>query len=160
MIHSYTGNSLLADVSYDAFLYSEATTTGAHDYEIMIWLSALGGAEPIGYGSSVTSVVIGDYTWDLYEGTNTEGSNTWTVFSFVAPTEIKNFSGISMTFSPISLTTTACRRVNIFRLLGLARRHSLVPMRGLLFHLILSVSTRDYDERKDLRFSNHFGCME
>lgn len=93
MIHSYTGDSLLADVSYDAFLFSEASTTGAHDYEIMIWLSALGGAEPIGYGTPIASPTIGDYTWDLYEGTNTEGTNTWTVFSFVAPSEITDFAG-------------------------------------------------------------------
>ena len=87
MVHSYTGDSLLADVSYDAFLSSEASTTATHDYEIMIWLSALGGAEPIGYGNPVVSVTIGDYTWDLYQGTN-----TWTVFSFVAQSEITDRS--------------------------------------------------------------------
>lgn len=54
----------------------------------MIWLAALGGAEPIGYGTPIASPTIGGITWNLYKG-----PNTWTVFSFVAASEQKDFSG-------------------------------------------------------------------
>lgn len=55
----------------------------------MIWLAAIGGAEPIGYPSVVASPTIAGTTWKLYKGPNT----SWTVFSFVAPNEITDFSG-------------------------------------------------------------------
>jgi xyloglucan-specific endo-beta-1,4-glucanase len=42
---SYTGSDLVADVSYDMFTSSSAG--GSNEYEIMIWLAALGGAGPI-----------------------------------------------------------------------------------------------------------------
>lgn len=43
---SYTGDSIVADVSYDLFTNSDASTTN-EEYEIMIWLAALGGAGTI-----------------------------------------------------------------------------------------------------------------
>jgi xyloglucan-specific endo-beta-1,4-glucanase len=42
---TYTGSDIVADVSYDMFTSSSAG--GANEYEIMIWLAALGGAGPI-----------------------------------------------------------------------------------------------------------------
>lgn len=55
----------------------------------MVWLAALGGAQPIGHSSGpIASPSIGGYTWDLYKGTN-----SWTVFSFVSKNEINEFSG-------------------------------------------------------------------
>lgn len=55
----------------------------------MVWLAALGGAFPItSSGSPIASPSIGGVTWNLYQGTN-----TWTVFSFVATSEQANFSG-------------------------------------------------------------------
>ncbi|KAJ5313454.1 Mss4-like protein [Penicillium atrosanguineum] len=40
-----------------SFFSSEASTTGSHDYEIMIWLASYGGATPIGYtAGSVTTM--------------------------------------------------------------------------------------------------------
>lgn len=42
---SYTGSDIVADVSYDLFTSSSAG--GSNEYEIMIWLAALGGAGPI-----------------------------------------------------------------------------------------------------------------
>lgn len=59
----------------------------------MIWLAAIGGAEPIGYGSAIASPTIDGVTWNLYKGTN-----TWTVFSFVASSEQTDFSGNIMSF--------------------------------------------------------------
>jgi xyloglucan-specific endo-beta-1,4-glucanase len=42
---SYTGSDIVADVSYDIF--TSSTSGGASEYEIMVWLAALGGAGPI-----------------------------------------------------------------------------------------------------------------
>ena len=42
---SYSGSSIVADVSYDMF--TSSTAGGSNEYEIMIWLAALGGAGPI-----------------------------------------------------------------------------------------------------------------
>jgi len=39
---SYSGSDVVADVSYDMFTSSSAS--GSNEYEIMIWLAALGGA--------------------------------------------------------------------------------------------------------------------
>ncbi|KAJ8100151.1 glycoside hydrolase family 12 protein [Lipomyces tetrasporus] len=85
---SYTGNSLVGDVSYDAFVSSVPSTTAAHDFEVMVWLAQLGGAQPIGYGTPIASPTINGITWNLYEGTN-----GWTVFSFVATSQVNDFSG-------------------------------------------------------------------
>jgi xyloglucan-specific endo-beta-1,4-glucanase len=90
---SYTGTSIVADVSYDAFISSVDSTTAAHNYEVMIWLAALGGAEPIGYGTPIASPTIDGITWNLYKG-----PNTWTVFSFVASSEQTDFSGDILNF--------------------------------------------------------------
>ena len=86
---SYSGTSLVADVSYDAFLSSSAT--GSDDYEVMVWLAALGGAGPISAtGKPVASnVAIGSNTFNLYAGPNGQ----MTTFSFVATSTINNFSG-------------------------------------------------------------------
>jgi xyloglucan-specific endo-beta-1,4-glucanase len=90
---SYTGNSIVADVSYDAFISSSDSTSANHDYEVMIWLAALGGAEPIGYGTPIATLSIDGVTWNLYKG-----PNTWTVFSFVAEDWQTDFSGDIMNF--------------------------------------------------------------
>ena len=42
---SYTGSDIVADVSYDMF--TSSTAGGSNEYEIMIWLAAIGGAGPI-----------------------------------------------------------------------------------------------------------------
>jgi len=93
---SYTGDSIVADVSYDLFTNSVASTT-SEEYEIMIWLGRLGGAGPIassydasGNPVSVASTTVAGYTFDLYKGTN--GIQTAT-YSFVATENITSFSG-------------------------------------------------------------------
>ncbi|KAJ6141485.1 concanavalin A-like lectin/glucanase [Penicillium chermesinum] len=71
------------------FLSSQASTTATHEYEVMVWLASLGGAEPIGYGDGpVATPNIGGVAWNLYKG-----SNSWTVFSFVAQSTINDYSG-------------------------------------------------------------------
>ncbi|KAG8847055.1 hypothetical protein FRB96_001705 [Tulasnella sp. 330] len=90
--YTTASSDLVADVSYDLWLSATAGTTGASSsssYEIMIWLSARGGASPA--GSQITTVTIDSYSWALYKGT----VSTWTVFSFKpasASTEITGFN--------------------------------------------------------------------
>ncbi len=85
---SYTGSSLVADVAYDLFTSSSAGSTTAN-YEIMIWLDALGGAGPISStGSTVATPTIGGVSWKLYKGSN----GSMTVFSFVASSAQSSFS--------------------------------------------------------------------
>ncbi|KAF7359718.1 hypothetical protein MVEN_00696400 [Mycena venus] len=73
---SYTSASsgLVADVSYDLWLSATAGTTGASassTYEVMVWLKLL----PLDLRSGPLGTV-----------------QTWTIFSFVAPSEITNYN--------------------------------------------------------------------
>ncbi|KAH7345611.1 glycoside hydrolase family 12 protein [Rhizoctonia solani] len=88
--YSSASSSLIADVSYDLWLSNSASGTGSSStstYEIMVWLSSRGGAGPA--GSQVGTVTVGGYSWKLYKGT----VSTWTVYSFVASSEITSYSG-------------------------------------------------------------------
>jgi len=90
---SYTGSNIVGDVSYDMWLAPSAS--GTNDYEIMVWLAAIGGAGPISStGSTVATPTIDGTTWKLYTGPNGDT----TVFSFVAETEQTAFSGDLMAF--------------------------------------------------------------
>jgi len=82
-----TGSSIVADVSYDTFLSTSAN--GAAEYEVMIWLDAIGGAGPISNTGStpLATVTIGPATWKLFTGPN----GSMTVFSFVAETAQTGF---------------------------------------------------------------------
>ena len=61
----------------------------------MVWLAALGGAGPISSsGSSIGSTTVGGTTFDLYSGPNGDT----TVYSFVATSEAKSFSGDLLEF--------------------------------------------------------------
>jgi Glycosyl hydrolase family 12 len=83
----------LADVAYD--LFTASTPSGDSEFEIMIWLAALGGAGPISAtGKPIASPTIAGHSWKLSKGLN----GKMTVFSFVAPTPIKSFNGDLMAF--------------------------------------------------------------
>ncbi|KAF9480880.1 glycoside hydrolase family 12 protein [Pholiota conissans] len=87
--YSSASSNLVADVSYDLWLSKTAGTTGATSastYEIMIWLSARGGATPA--GSQVGTVNINGLNWKLFKGV----VGSWNIFSFVAPSEMTNFN--------------------------------------------------------------------
>ncbi|KAH8702443.1 xyloglucanase 2 [Talaromyces proteolyticus] len=85
---SYTSSDLIADVAYDIFTGSSAT--GSAEFEIMIWLAALGGAGPISSsGSAITNPTIRGNSWKLFQGTNA----ATTVFIFVAASEIQSYYG-------------------------------------------------------------------
>jgi xyloglucan-specific endo-beta-1,4-glucanase len=54
------------------------------------WLGAQGGAGPISTtGQPIATVTIGGISWRLYQGPNGQ----MTVFSFVATSEVRNYSG-------------------------------------------------------------------
>lgn len=92
---TYTAQSnVVADVSYDIQASpvsppsSGQAVSGVSTYEIMIWLSEVGGMDPI--GSPIANTSIAGYTWQLWEGVN----QGWTVFSFLRQgSDIENFSG-------------------------------------------------------------------
>lgn len=91
---SYTGTSIDADVAFDTFLSSSCSST-TDEYEVMIWLAALGGAGPISStGSTIATPSIAGYTWSLYYGLNGDMQ----VYSFVAPSEITSFDANIMLF--------------------------------------------------------------
>lgn len=94
MKYSYTySGTPVADVAYDLFTSSSAS--GDSEYEIMIWLAALGGAGPISSsGSAVATTTIGGVSFKLYSGPN--GSTT--VYSFVADSETTSFDADLMDF--------------------------------------------------------------
>lgn len=84
----YTGSNIIANVSYD--LFTGSTATGSAQYEVMIWLSALGGAGPISStGSAIATVTVAGKQFKLYKGPNGQ----MTVFSFVAVSAIDSFNG-------------------------------------------------------------------
>ncbi|KAF4304638.1 hypothetical protein SLS57_001719 [Botryosphaeria dothidea] len=85
---AYTGSNIVANVAYD--LFTSSTVGGSEEYEIMIWVGALGGAGPISStGSPIATVSIAGSSWKLYKGPNGQ----MTVFSFVATSNVNNFSG-------------------------------------------------------------------
>ncbi|CAH0018965.1 unnamed protein product [Clonostachys rhizophaga] len=85
---TYTGSGVVANVAYDLFSNTDCGTIP--EFEIMIWLSAIGGAGPISAtGSSIATVTIAGASWKLWKGTNSQ----MTVFSFVAESAQNNFSG-------------------------------------------------------------------
>ncbi|KAI3338349.1 family 12 glycosyl hydrolase [Ustulina deusta] len=97
--YSYTGSNIVANVAYDLFTSSSAS--GSSEYEVMVWLAALGGAGPISStGSPVATPTIAGVSWKLYEGYN----GAMHVFSFVASSQVTNFSGDLKSF--LSYLTT------------------------------------------------------
>ncbi|GES61489.1 xyloglucan-specific endo-beta-1 [Aspergillus terreus] len=83
----YTGSDIIANVAYD--LFTSSTADGDNEYEIMIWLAALGGAGPISStGSPVASPTVAGHSWDLYSGMNGQMQ----VYSFVASSQTESFS--------------------------------------------------------------------
>lgn len=93
-IWSYAGSDIVANVSYD--LFTSSTATGSAEYEIMIWLAALGGAGPISStGSPIATVTLAGNSFKLYNGKNGQMN----VFSFVAVNQIKSFKGDLMEFA-------------------------------------------------------------
>lgn len=90
----YAGDDVDADVAYDLFTSSSAD--GDEEFEVMIWLAALGSAGPIsadysasGNPQSIASPTVAGYSWKLYKGSN----GVQTVYSFLPSDNIESFSG-------------------------------------------------------------------
>ncbi|KAL2868853.1 putative endoglucanase [Aspergillus lucknowensis] len=82
-----SGTDVVANVAYD--LFTSSSVGGDSEFEIMIWLAALGGAGPISStGSSIASVTLGGVSWDLWYGLN----GNMEVYSFVASSTTESFS--------------------------------------------------------------------
>ncbi|KAF5357345.1 hypothetical protein D9758_005913 [Tetrapyrgos nigripes] len=80
-----------ADVAYDIWTgvaRSGAPASSASSYEIMIWLSGLGGIQPVG-SPVAQGISVAGHTWDLWRGPNTN----WQVLSFKnVGADITNFN--------------------------------------------------------------------
>jgi hypothetical protein len=72
-------------------MFTSSTATGADEFEIMVWLAAIGGAGSISTTGStpIDTPTIGGHAWNLFSGPN----GATTVYSFVAQNEITSFSG-------------------------------------------------------------------
>ncbi|KAG8747760.1 hypothetical protein FRC10_011889 [Ceratobasidium sp. 414] len=82
--YTSASSALVADVAYDLWL--STTSGGSSSDEIMIWLSTRNGAGPV--GSQIATVSVNSVSWKLFKGT----VSTWTVWSFVAPSELTSFN--------------------------------------------------------------------
>ncbi|KAJ6190739.1 hypothetical protein N7519_000760 [Penicillium mononematosum] len=91
--NSYSSTDIVADVAYDLFLSS--TPDGSEEYEIMVWLAALGGAGPISStGKAIATVTISGSEWDVWVGPNGQ----MTVYSFVAKSTMNKYDGDLLDF--------------------------------------------------------------
>ncbi|ETM98889.1 hypothetical protein PPTG_19220 [Phytophthora nicotianae INRA-310] len=79
---------VIANVAYD--LFTTSTPDGDAEYEIMVWLAAMGGAGPISAtGKPIKKgVKVGGVNFNLYHGKN----GNMTVYSYVASKQTKSFS--------------------------------------------------------------------
>jgi xyloglucan-specific endo-beta-1,4-glucanase len=84
--YKYDGK-IITNVAYD--LFTSASAGGQVEYELMVWLAALGGAWPLTTtGKPIKAVKVGNVDFNLYQGRN---GNT-TVFSYVAVNTTTSFS--------------------------------------------------------------------
>ncbi|EGZ25667.1 putative hydrolase [Phytophthora sojae] len=83
----------VTDVAYD--LFTSSTAKGEKEFEIMIWLAALGGAGAISStGKPIASTTIAGTEWSVYKGPN----GSMMVYSFVASKQVENFEGDLLEF--------------------------------------------------------------
>ncbi|KAH7489062.1 hypothetical protein KRP22_012260 [Phytophthora ramorum] len=84
--YKYDGN-IITNVAYD--LFTSATAGGDVQYELMVWLAALGGAWPLtSTGQPIKSVTLGGVAFNLYQGWN----NKTKVFTYVAKQTTNTFT--------------------------------------------------------------------
>ncbi|KAJ8558678.1 hypothetical protein ON010_g8772 [Phytophthora cinnamomi] len=78
---------VVANVTYD--LFTTSTLGGDAEYEVMVWLAAIGGAGPLSNtGSAVAQVTVGGVDFNLCRGKN----GNMTVYSYVATNTPTSFS--------------------------------------------------------------------
>ncbi|OWZ08810.1 Cell 12A endoglucanase [Phytophthora megakarya] len=77
---------VVANVAYD--LFTTSTPDGDAEYEVMVWLAALGGAGPISAtGKPIKKVNVGGVNFNLFHGKN----GNMTVYSYVALKQTNSF---------------------------------------------------------------------
>ncbi|KAL6301694.1 glycoside hydrolase family 12 protein [Sparassis latifolia] len=90
-------SGIRADVSYDIWIGTTADgaqASSSSSYEIMIWLSGLGGVQPVG-SLSKSGVSLAGYSWNVWEGPN----SNWETISFVSASgDLTSFSTDLNTF--------------------------------------------------------------
>jgi xyloglucan-specific endo-beta-1,4-glucanase len=89
---SYSGSNIRANVAYDLFTSANRNNpTYTGDYELMIWMAALGNVGPISAtGNPIATVTLAGHSWRLYYGLN----GAMKVYSFVYNNgQLANFSG-------------------------------------------------------------------
>ncbi|KDR81235.1 hypothetical protein GALMADRAFT_61235 [Galerina marginata CBS 339.88] len=90
-VYQTQSSGIRADVSYDIWFGTASSgnpASAASSYEIMIWLSGLGGIQPVG-SQILTGISIAGHTWNLWSGPN----SNWKVLSFVSASgDINNFT--------------------------------------------------------------------
>lgn len=87
------------DCAWDIWLNPTSGEKVYHDYEIMIWPYANGGATPL--GSKIASAVsLGGSTWDVYSGTvnSTVRADSWTCITFKRTTNTTSINFNLKTF--------------------------------------------------------------
>lgn len=76
-------------------MFLSSSANGKEEYEIMVWLAALGDAGPISTeGAPIATVTINGISFKVYCGPN----GSMTVYSFVAESTLTSFSGDMLEF--------------------------------------------------------------
>ncbi|RLN62177.1 hypothetical protein BBP00_00004934 [Phytophthora kernoviae] len=93
--YKYDGK-IVTNVAYD--LFTSSTPKGKVEFELMVWLAALGGAWPLSSsGKPVKNVTVSGTDFNLYQGVN---GNT-TVFSYVAVNSPSSFTADLKEFADV-----------------------------------------------------------
>ncbi|CAI5741733.1 unnamed protein product [Hyaloperonospora brassicae] len=83
--YTYEGE-IITNFAYD--LFTSSSENGAIEYEVMVWLTALGGAWPLSTaGHPIGSATVNNVEFDLYQGMNKQVK----VFSYVARKQTTSF---------------------------------------------------------------------
>ncbi|KAI9251755.1 cell 12A endoglucanase [Phascolomyces articulosus] len=84
------GDPFVCNVSFD--IWTSSGSSGDYEYEIMIWLAAIGDAGPL--GSQVGSFSYGGIDWSLYQGSN----GVQTVYSYIAGSQVESLNSDALPF--------------------------------------------------------------
>ncbi|KAI7848316.1 cell 12A endoglucanase [Circinella umbellata] len=84
------GDPFICNVSFD--IWTASNDSDDYEYEIMIWLAAIGGAGPL--GNEVGKFSYGGIEWSLYKGTN----GVQPVYSFIAGSKVENMDSDAFPF--------------------------------------------------------------
>ncbi|KAF1844302.1 glycoside hydrolase family 12 protein [Cucurbitaria berberidis CBS 394.84] len=110
---AYSGSSVIANVSFD--LFTSSTAAAKAEYEVMIWVAALGGAGPISFdGKPIATITLAGSSWRLFKGKNGDVN----VFSFVAVNEVRNFKGDLMEFLNYLINKQGLPKTQILQSVG------------------------------------------